>query len=385
MKRSLALSMALAVAACAGPPPQPATTFAPRPQSIHGNAYADVDRLVREQPAYAAVLAYDRQIATLRALMFPSQHVDAGAAQRHAERAVIVATSAGQAAAPSDSRQMLDPATVAALMRRRYAEQATVVRNHAGDSSATYLQILQQEQGDAISTYARALETRVERAYANRTQQLREQEANNALERERTVANQRLVLAVKLRNLRPNTADRQALESTLAAIDRSLQQANDKERATDVETLALYQSTLRDQAVRALTSGADTIGNDARANWQTRVRVADVQTQIPRSLAIGSLRDESPAPAAAGAQAIATTLRSAGNDISRQTQDDIAADERDRVNAAQAIANLERERTLLYRSVVAYIRKRAHDAAALRGLRLVDRRSRGAIDITSSV
>ena len=350
MKRFLAAAMVL-LCACSHAASAPVSS--PSAPLAHAIVNGRLARLVRSQPAYAAVLAYDRQIAALRDARFPAHHVDGGSAGAYAERAASIVVHVRQLAASDETTAMaaLNPASLSDSIEKRFERQVSAVRMQATSSSSTFLSALRDEQHDAVSNLARALELRAERAFTNRAQELREREANDQLTRDRNVANRRLILSLKLQDLRPDNSTRQALRNEIAGIDRSLREALAAEQARDGASLAQYRVTLRARAIAAFDAGSSTLRHDVEQNWMQRQRVAQAEGSAVTSLRLPKARNEFPRDEATRATDTIHALRTAGSDISRQLGADVREDRADRADAAREIAALTNERDALVQAI----------------------------------
>jgi hypothetical protein len=361
----------------------------PSPAHPHGYAYADVSQLVHRHAFYAAVLEYDRQIAALRSIQPLRAAGDPTAARTEALKAssTVSDTAARSRAYAGIAKRMLDPSALESAIEQTYAHQAAAVRTKAGSQQTQYRQALLAQAQSAVSELARSLEARTERAYEARAQELREREVTDQLNREKSVANRRLMLAVRLQNLRPQPAQRRAMQRQLAAIDDSLAKAFDSERRSDEATLTAFLANLRTAAAREFAQSASQLRKGAYENWQLRQRVTQAQLSEPPQLQLPPLaRGPSPgSDVASTAVQTKSALTSAGNDITIRIAAIASSDAAARTEAAREIRMLEAARAALYNEIAAFVRRDAERIAASRGLLYTDRRMPGAVDITADV
>lgn len=316
--------------------------FAAQPK---GAAYVDVAKLQAMAPLQAQLDAYDREIAALEATQSVPQLADTRGVVR--KQAQVVKAGAAEA------RDTLN-----ALRLQPKAPSGDAYRNAiAGETTAS------------LVNFKRGLDARVASAVAARQQQFTEHEAQLEIQLERAVADRRLVLAIKLQNLKSPYADRPRLRAEIDAMDAQIARRVDGLRAADARALASYRAQLESQAAAQYATTASEMQRNARANLQLHGQVARGEASVPAS----------------GRLVKAQAFDAAGADISRRFNQIADGDAAARGDAANQIVALQRDKGALReefrRSVIAL----ATSIANARGLTLVDRPQPGAVDLTSEV
>jgi hypothetical protein len=389
MRRLLLATLVVVLNACSAAAQPASSSASPSSAHSHGYAYADVSQLVHRHAFYAAVLEYDRQIAALRSIRPVRAASDPSAARAEALRAssTVSGVAARSRAYAGIAKRMLDPTALESAIQQTYARQAAAVRTKAGSQQTQYRQALLAQAQNAISGLARSLEARTERAYEARAQELREREVTDQLNREKSVANRRLMLVVRLQNLRPQPVQRRAMQQQLDAIDDSLAKAFDSERRSDEATLTAFLANLRASAAQEFAQSASQLRKGAYENWQLRQRVTQAQLSEPPQLQLPPLAGgASPgSDVASTATQTKSALTSAGNDITNRIAAITSKDAAARNEAEREIRALEVARAALYNEIAAFVRRDAERVAASRGLLYTDRRMPGAVDITADV
>lgn len=334
MKRAWAAVAVYMLAACASRTPQ-----------THRLAYVDVARIDAPRAVRTQIAAYDREIAALQATQAVPQLRDTrGVVWRQAR---VVTAGAREAKATLASLRVREPS----------------------DSGTAYRAALTATTANALTAFRASLNARVASAYAARAAQFQEHEAELAMKLERANADRRLILTVKLQNLKAPYADRPRLRAELNAMDAAIARRVDAMHAADQQHLAAYRARLDARAARQYASTSAGMARKERANWLARNRVA---------------REAAAVQAHAPPLALAS-FRRAGNDIAHRFDTIANADTHARGESANEIVALERARGALAEEYRRSVLAAAAALARARGLQLTNRPARGAVDLTADV
>jgi hypothetical protein len=356
----------------------------------------DVNTLVHAHPLYPTLQQYDRQIGALEATLHASlsrsagarmnadtlalrSQINAVAAQIESLRARREASYAARETAAA-STLLAQPnasapsqAAVRDRVQRSYDAEYAQLRSGADTDMASYQRRLLAEEQRAYNAFVDSMSDRVEQAYSARAQELREQVARVLLDLARKHAAQRLELRAKLQTLALFPERRRAYQAQLHALQRSEDAVANAMRRRNAATLAHYRSVLIDEARREIVAMAAQLQARTSANLAARRAVLAAQQATPARLPITA-----PTPATATTRAdIRAELEGlrahARSDFSDQAnastgaytevRNDVAARfqllrarDAESIRAADAqIADLRRDRTLLYEQIVAEI------------------------------
>lgn len=330
--RAVLVSFGLLVAsltACASHPPQ-----SPKPDVPAGPpARVDIGRALAGHP-FAPVLAqYDVDIATLRDTTGTAAFAD-------------VHDRLESSAAAIDRELIRASARVKTLRAQPIGSPLPAAA--AGNGAESF-------GNGTLASFRDALQNRIVRAHDLRASQLREREANVALDFERAHAGQRLVLDVKLRNLHLDAQTQRAFRAQLATLDSQQSGLVNAERRRGSAVLATYDAQLRARALADAAAMSTELAESARA--MQRIPRPHIGS-LPASIAAG--RDERPATLSA--------FSTARHDLTGRFGEVRAMDDRARSGARVELAALERERDDLRAQIVAAIQSRAEKIAAGKGL-----------------
>jgi hypothetical protein len=283
-----------------------------------------------------ALAAYDRQIATLRALVaepgLQSTRRDADASAALA-RAVAAHAAAGVSALARTTppRELLDPANLEGALQAAYTDEVFAVRSQAQRENDAYARALTAQVNAQTSALQQALAHRVDDAYAARVQLYNERENDAYVAREAAVAGRQVQLRIKLATLPSGDPGRRALQAQLDAIGRSIATSADADRARDAATLAAYRHSLETAASSEYNATVADLRKKAASNLALRRAVTSAQRSATPALAIDfeePLRSAMAtgtssmlsveASQGATAQQTETAFAAAGNDIGRR-------------------------------------------------------------------
>lgn len=350
--------------------------------------FVDLPQLVASDPLHGVLQSYDREIAALRKTQNVPGLSDVAA---QADRAANAAR-AGGAAAQARVRSVAARNEQNDRARERAALARVLASLRGGDADmARYSGELRRETVSNASSYAGALATRNDRAYAARAQQLREKELTLAFDLARKNAGTRLSLRLKLSDLHLTKATRATLQAQLAALDAQEQRPVAALHARDAGILASYARQLQVDAGQEGAAMDARLRQTAGANFAVRERVRD-------SAADGNTGSAKLAAAASSFAAgyrlgtdatdVASGFGNAGNDLSgRFARLGEAASASQRATAAE-LGVLTRTREALYRSIVSRIRRQGALVARRNGVAKIEygsARPGGSIDLTGAV
>jgi hypothetical protein len=313
----------------------------------------------------AALAAYDRQIATLRALVvepgLESTRRDTNgsatlARNASAHAAAGVAALARTAAPPA----LVDPVNVESALQSSYTRQVFAVRSEAQREDDAYGQALATEVSDQASALQDALAHRVGDAYAARVQLYNERENDAYVARESAVAGRELQLRVRLDALPPSATERDPLAAQLAAIGHSLAASAAADRARDAVALAAYRRSLEAAASSEYNTTIADVRRKAATNLALRHAVTSAQQNVTPSLAIdfdAPLRATMATGASSmlsleasqttTAQQMETDFTASGNDIAHRFSFVAAADAANTASVRAQLAQMQRARAAL--------------------------------------
>ncbi|HEY6485156.1 MAG TPA: hypothetical protein VIX83_02090 [Candidatus Cybelea sp.] len=350
--------------------------------------YADVARLVASHPLHAVLAGYDREIAALRTTLRATGLTDPAARTEHAAAALQ------KSAAGTRARALrLDTLNTSADLNTERNAVATIVRlRGTGDlESSSYGVELDRETSASLTAFEAATAARTTRALEARRQQLRESELTLAYALARRDAAEHLLLQLKLTHLHLDRTDRAALEARRAALDRREADAIAALRASDAATLAAYDRELRAQAATANAQMTSQLRGTAAANRTIHGSVVRAESSaagalpnFPAQLALFRAGYRS----SAQATDIAGNLSAASDDIYRRFGALARADRQSRAAALAQIRTLAAQRSALYHSIVAQIRRAANRIAGerhLSGVSLAPAPRAGSIDLTGAI
>ncbi|MBV8154107.1 MAG: hypothetical protein JOY98_06780 [Candidatus Eremiobacteraeota bacterium] len=338
--------------------------------------FVNVPAAVKAHPLYPAIVQYDREIAALRAtervpgLTSIPQRIGSDAramqaAAANAARQARASSAANGAAYRAREQNLLAGMNDGAIPQR----DAAVFREQAGRSASA-----------TLTAYRAATAERTQRALAAREQQFRERESTLAFDLEKRDAGERLLLQVKLRDLRLDGTKRRQLQSRLAALDARVDGAVAALRRADDAQLATYAGAL---SARENADDARMAGDVARA---TTAHVADrprvAEMPFPETAA---LRGYDPA---AAASSIAANLERAGRELGERFARLQSVARTSDADTNARIAAIETARRTLYDAMIRQIREGAQRLARERGLASVAfgaRRPPGAVDLTGAI
>jgi hypothetical protein len=383
-----------------------------------GAGYVDLARLVREHPLYGQLTHYDRAIAALRATQTAwnanarRQEIatDRRAMQlrfANASQQMLALSQANANTFEAGERRGLDslaaaaqsspphPAAFAASERSTYA----AIRAHEDADLARYRNDLAREEQQMVAQVQQSFMRRAQDAYDRRATQLRESEADLALELTRRNAHRVLLLHLRIDALQLAADQRRAAATQLTQVLRAQSEELVKQRGRDDRVLADYRASIGRQTSAESARVIARIEQRTNANFAARVAALHAQAALPaRAL-------PTPLPSSRDFRAeVATMQRSSGNTFATTTDStgrafsaaraalgaqfaNVASiDERSTGSVATQIAELQRERAAVRGDIVAWIMRDAGRVARERGLTSVQTsRSNGAIDLTSAV
>lgn len=338
--------------------------------------YVDLPVAIKHHPLYPAIVQYDREIAALRA----TQRVPGLGSIPQTVRldAQTMQAAAGNAARAAQSSGVVN----GAAYRSREQNLLAGLRSNTipQRDAAAYRTQANRSSRSTLGAYRAAMAQRTQRALAAREQQFREKESTLAFDLEKRDAGERLLLAVKLRDLHLEAAKRAQLQARLDALDARVDDAVTALRRNDDAQLGTYAAELR----------ARESDDDARmasdVERSTSATVAD-RTGAPETLPpqAAALRGYDPA---ADASAIAANLERAGRELGeRFAQLQSVASTSDQDTNAR-IGAIEATRRTVYDAIVRQIRNGAQRVARERHLTTVaygSRAPKGAVDVTSAI
>jgi hypothetical protein len=359
------------------------TAVSPAPAAF---GFADLARLIAAHPLHGVLLEYDRQIAALRSTQNLSGLGNPASA----------ASSGGASVRRDAAAAQREAARLASERRNRSAREnraLTVVlaMQHAGDPELNaFAADLNRETTASFTAYEDALGQRSERAYAARTQQLREKELTLAFDLAKADAGQRLSLRLKLHDLHLTPTARVQLEAQLAALGDRESKALTAMRRNDAAVLAAYRSELERESAGATSSMASNLRSKADANFAVRRTVTHVESSLgarrnlPSQVAAFRADDRTGSDAARVSDAIGA----AGDDIARRFGQLGAIDTRSAHETAAQIQRLAQMRAALYRWIVGEIERDARAAASkhhITRVRFAGTPQKGSVDLTGEI
>jgi hypothetical protein len=339
---------------------------------IAGTAFVNLPKLVAAHPLYPVLRQYDREAAALRS----TQTVTGLTAIPAAVRRDAAALRATEAHAATSARRI---AANGPRDRRMENAARSALRNASGGGDlAAYRRQAERAAAATLSAYQSAMAARTQRAIAAFAQQLRERENAQAYDLAKRDANRRMLLELKLHDLRPYPEQRAALLRQLAALERSESNASGALRAADDGRLARYAAQMRADESAAVADMAVRIRHSTAAAVAARARMAPVAP--PSQLLSGA--------ALGGAADVAGRFSSAGADINGRFAQLGEAAHASSAAAHARIAAIEAQRRALYDAIVAQIRSAARALARARHYRSVDvgtTRPAGDADLTAAL
>ncbi len=350
--------------------------------------FANLDTLIAAHPLHGMLVQYDREIAALRNTGTLAGLRDPAAA---AQRSGIIA----------EHRAAQGLAQLAQISRWRSQgdrenERAALAdvnaARRAGDPAlAVYRKELARETDTTLRDYVAATAQRNARALAAREQQLREKELTLAFDLARRNAGQRLALRIALQDLHLTAAKRRRLESRLNALSQAERRVVAAEAHRDAGVLAAYRQTLRREGETAVATLAAQLRSKAHVNLALRVGVSRAELASANAIPNLSRRMDAFTASYAGARAadaVAATLRTTQDDLPARFNMLAQTARASATQTASQIQSLQRDRSQLYRSMVAHIERLAKRLADQRGLRDVvvsGARPRGSRDVTKAL
>jgi hypothetical protein len=239
----------------------------------------------------AALAAYDRQIATLRALVV-QPGLESTRRDATASASVARAASAHAAAGVESLARAAAPPAVPGLvtienaLRSAYSRQASAVREQAQREHDAYARALARQVNAQAAALEDALTHRVDDAYSARVQLYNERENDAYVARESAVAGQQVQLRIKLAALPSTDAGRRPLEAQIEAISHSLAANASANRARDANALAAYRRSLEAAASSEYTTTLTDLRKKSATNLALRRAVTSAQLNATPSLAI---------------------------------------------------------------------------------------------------
>ena len=350
-------------------------------------AFVNLPQLIAVHPLYALLQQYDREIAALRdtqdvpGLSNAAAQARAGAAalQRDASGAELQAARIASQSLQSDRQ------------RERTAIVAATATQRGGDRNMSlYAGELVRATNANLTAYDRGIVQSDERAYVARAQQLREKELTLAFDLAKTDAGKRLLLALKLRTLHLTATARSRLQAQLSALDARESASVAALRAQDAGVLAAYRQRLQAEGVSEQAQMSGRLQAKAGANVALRQRIAAAQAS---SRATANLQSEAAAFGASyhpqsDAAFIRDGLSTTNGTISARFAQLSDVDRRAQQATAAQIAQLESNRRVLYRVMVAQIVRTAQLLAAQRHLGRLETSGSppaGSVDLTGAV
>jgi len=337
----LPLLLAL-LAGCGAPARQAKNSAAPAPPDV-----------ARASAFYPELAHYDRAIAALRAAEALWTEDERAATVAHDRVALQNAFTRASARLHAIARESplegsLDTAALRALASDGGGSTAAAYGNFRDDLLANERSAIAQARRDATQ--------RIGAAYAQRRQQLYEDESSLALALTRRDAIRLMLLRVRANDLHVYAGARRAARAQLAALEARERAALAARSAHDARVLAEYRATLVKQTdlgeartiaqIERRTAATLAIRRDepaARAPSDVRDALASLRSSQHASLAqtAGTARAFGDARAAIGARF--ASLASADARAKRALDDEIS--------------ELERERQALYDDILAYARR----------------------------
>ncbi len=261
-------------------------------------ASVDVDALLHKHPLYATLAQYDRQIAVLQATLH-TQFAGTGASIEAASAAMQhdLDHAANVTRDFAASRQTFPPlsfteasgsqanaAAIQSRIQQTYRAQHAGLQGAAQDAMAQYEADLARQEQAQYAQLVKSVNNRSTRAYAARTQELREKEGRLLLEIARKQAPTRLLLRAKLETLALDAAARRSLQARLNALQSTEYVQVDAMRRGDARTLQDYSAQLHAKADADIAAMRTQLQSRASANIAARERVLAAQNATPRSL-----------------------------------------------------------------------------------------------------
>jgi Skp family chaperone for outer membrane proteins len=349
--------------------------------------FLNLPRSVASHPLHSVLAQYDSEIAALRS----TQNVEGlHSAQATAQQAAAALQT--EAAAAADRAEQIGTRNAASYRAVERAGIAQIARaRHAAMSGVSiYTTELISETNANLRAYGGALTQRSERAYAAREQQLREKELTLAFDLEKRDAGKRLMLQVRLNDLRLTPSRRANLQTELAELNANELRGVEAMRRADAEELAAYRTELQQDANAAAGEMDRQLRSKAGANYAILQRVFNEAGnglgELPSSSQLAAFADGYAAPESA--QGIANGMRTAAGDVSGRFRQIGASDALSRNDAGAALRTLVADRDALYRAIVAQVKSEAMRLARERGLARVEfssATSTGGVDLTPAV
>lgn len=381
--------------------------------------YVDLQRLVRASPLYGQLVHYNRAISALRETAAIWDARERAAALAGDDRALLAdfetaSTQLNRIAAHSGLLEARERDALAKLkaMRRgssalsgaqafTASEQQTSAAMKSGEMSdfLRYRDALLAQEYNALAQTDRALERRVNDAYAQRENEMREEESTLALKLVRRDAYRMLLLRVRANDVFHDATDRRNAERNLGSIDRDQQAALAALRAKDSRQLRIYHGQLIASATVDRRRVEAQI--EARASADLDARIAILRAQQSQRALILPPPPSNSQPASGSIGALSASSKSA---ISGQlnatrkafavyrpwlTARTVALERLDaRAHAAYEaeIAALQEDRATLVRDLERWV---MYDAAVLarhRGIATISTTAAAhAIDLTTAV
>lgn len=349
--------------------------------------FIDLAQLVSIHPLHAVLLDYDRSIAALRStqelsgLREPAKlaRTALAAEQRETSAARAVVAGINQRNAATDRERERT-----ALSRLNGSQRA------AQPAMSAYTAALVRETSTSFAAFERATAERNARAYATRTQQLREKETTLAFDLEREDGGRRLALQLKLEDLHLVAPARAKLREQLAALDAREFAAISTHRQRDAATLTAYRLQLADEGATANAQMAAQLRAKAAANFAVRRGVAQNGSTANERAGLENRLASFTATYTRGTDALAIDagMREVSGDLSQRFATLAAADRESQQEVTSQLATLQNNRNALYRSIVAQILQAAARVAKQRGLdgiAFVGRRPKTGVDLTAAV
>jgi hypothetical protein len=350
--------------------------------------FADLERLVALHPLHKMLDAYDREIAALRQTLTVRGLEDpAGRTQRSA-----VALARESATAQGRIERIPSSDVASDRERERTALARVLASQHEPDRAMdAYRNELARATDANVRGYSAATDARNERALAARRQQLREKELTFGYDLARRDAGERLLLRVKLADLRLDRMKRARLAAQLAQMDRRQAAAVAEMRRADDAVLGAYAAQLARQGSLDESAMSAQLRSKAAANLALRLRVLQSESRFATILPDLAARLDwfaSTYRFDTDSAAIVAELRSATTDISQRFSQVAAGDRASRAQTVIQITRLQNGRRQLYRSIVAQIAGNAQRIARerhLSGVILARSRPPGSVDLTGAV
>jgi hypothetical protein len=419
---AVAAATFVALAACTksetgAPAPSPSATV---PASYSRIGYVKMEQLIKIHPLYGQLAHYDETIAALSlrssldqgAPTLPAAELakedkalqaaldDARTrtkkllddkqkeyAKRENEAIAAALRTAGVPMGPGTSTIAGSVNTVAAQQRNAAAKSAQA------DFDAYRKTLIAQDEA-AMRAVQRAAESRADRAFRAKADELQTKEQQLAFDLATKDSPDRLSLRTRLSNLALDDASRDDAKQKLAAIDRTEADALAAQRNRDQATLAALRSQLKDQVRGEIAADSKRVQADSLAKLKARGRslqqqfggasgtvvaqqATDGTVAVPAGVSpalkqrLEDLHKAYQAQFTEDAKRTIADFKKTNDDLTRRFNQLHGVDDVAQRNAQTHIATLQKERDDLYRQMVAQIGREVRVVAQNRGVTTV--------------